>query len=105
MAELRKLNVRARQTSAARRRSIRSASRPAPSRWKTERAARSSSLLESRPLTLEISKEAFYAQIELGEQQAYELTKAVMATNSLTCDTQEGMCAFLDKRAPTWTGE
>jgi enoyl-CoA hydratase/carnithine racemase len=59
----------------------------------------------SSPLTLEIGKEAFYAQIELGEHQAYELTKAVMTKNSLTCDAQEGMCAFVEKRAPTWMGK
>jgi 1,4-dihydroxy-2-naphthoyl-CoA synthase len=27
-----------------------------------------------------------------------------MATNAVTCDAQEGMQAFLDKRPPTWQG-
>ena len=53
----------------------------------------------------EIGKEAFYAQIDLDEPRAYELTKSVMSTNSLAGDAQEGMSAFLEKRAPTWTGE
>jgi len=57
-------------------------------------------LASSSPLTLEIGKEAFYAQIELDESQAYALTKSVMVTNSVTCDAQEGMSAFLEKRAP-----
>jgi 1,4-dihydroxy-2-naphthoyl-CoA synthase len=26
----------------------------------------------------------------------------VMATNAMTCDAQEGMSAFLAKRAPVW---
>jgi enoyl-CoA hydratase/carnithine racemase len=63
-----------------------------------ERVARSS------PLTVGIGKEAFYAQIELDEHRAYDLTKAVMAMNALAGDAQEGICAFLEKRAPRWSG-
>ena len=58
----------------------------------------------SSPLTVGIGKEAFYAQVDLGEHEAYEHTKGVMARNSLAADAQEGMCAFLEKRPPTWTG-
>ena len=62
-------------------------------------------IARSSPLIVEIGKEAFYAQIDLDEPRAYELTKSVMSTNSLAGDAQEGMSAFLEKRAPTWTGE
>ena len=61
-------------------------------------------IARSSPLTVGIGKEAFYAQIELDEHRAYDLTKAVMAMNARADDAQEGMSAFLEKRAPAWRG-
>jgi enoyl-CoA hydratase/carnithine racemase len=61
-------------------------------------------IADSSPLTVGIGKEAFYAQVELDEHRAYDLTKSVMAMNSLAADAQEGICAFLEKRRPRWTG-
>ncbi len=61
-------------------------------------------IAHSSPLTVAIGKEAFHAQIELDEHRAYDLTKSVMAMNALAGDAQEGMCAFLEKRPPTWKG-
>jgi enoyl-CoA hydratase/carnithine racemase len=59
-------------------------------------------IARSSPLTVGIGKEAFYSQIELDEHRAYDLTKSVMAMNAGAGDAQEGMCAFLEKRSPTW---
>jgi enoyl-CoA hydratase/carnithine racemase len=62
-------------------------------------------IAEASPLTLQIGKQAFYRQIDLDKRQAYDLTKAVMTMNAMTGDAKEGICAFLEKRPPTWKGE
>jgi enoyl-CoA hydratase/carnithine racemase len=50
-----------------------------------------------------IGKRAFYDQLDLPLDQAYQLTGAVMVENMLNRDTAEGIAAFLDKRAPEWS--
>lgn len=59
----------------------------------------------SSPLTLRIGKQAFYRQIDLPQDDAYTAMAETMATNAVTCDAQEGMTAFLEKRPPVWRGE
>jgi len=49
-----------------------------------------------------IGKRAFYDQIALPLEDAYDLAGAVMVENMLWRDTEEGISAFLDKRAPDW---
>ena len=61
-------------------------------------------IASSSPLTLRIGKHAFYEQIDVGQGEAYRLMSQTMAENAMTCDAQEGMSAFLQKRRPTWTG-
>ncbi|MBY5781073.1 enoyl-CoA hydratase [Rhizobium leguminosarum] len=51
-------------------------------------------------LTLKIGKEAFYRQLELPVEAAYDYTVGVMVENMLTEDAQEGIGAFLGKRMP-----
>jgi enoyl-CoA hydratase/carnithine racemase len=47
-----------------------------------------------------IGKQAYYAQIEMPQPQAYDYAVEVMASTSLLPDAQEGMSAFLEKRKP-----
>ena len=52
--------------------------------------------------TLAFGKQTFYRQIDLSESSAYEYATHAIAMNCLDIDAQEGMKAFLEKRAPVW---
>ena len=56
------------------------------------------------PLTLKTGKQAFYEQLEMSLGQAYDHASAVMVENMLARDAEEGIGAFMDKRAPLWQG-
>ena len=49
-----------------------------------------------------IGKEAFYRQIELPLAKAYDYASEVMTENMMARDAEEGICAFIDKRDPSW---
>ena len=49
-----------------------------------------------------LGKSTYYAQAELPEDAAYDVTTPVMASNAANEDAQEGMTAFLEKRPPVW---
>ena len=55
----------------------------------------------SSAYTLAVGKAAFWEQIDRTEAGAYEHTQQVMAANAAATDAQEGIGAFLDKRART----
>jgi enoyl-CoA hydratase/carnithine racemase len=61
-------------------------------------------IASASPLTVGIGKRAFYRQIDLALDAAYELCEDVMSENATAEDAQEGMSAFLEKRSPTWRG-
>jgi enoyl-CoA hydratase/carnithine racemase len=67
-------------------------------------AALAGQIAAKSPLTLAIGKAAFYRQAELPLADAYAYASDVMARNMLARDAAEGIDAFLDKRAPVWTG-
>ncbi|RMA42378.1 enoyl-CoA hydratase [Rhodophyticola porphyridii] len=50
-----------------------------------------------------VGKRAFYEQLELPLNAAYEMTGAVMVENMQNNDTAEGISAFLEKRVPNWS--
>jgi enoyl-CoA hydratase/carnithine racemase len=52
--------------------------------------------------TLKMGKEAFYRQLEMPVEEAYEYASRVMAENMMALDAKEGVCAFLEKRKPVW---
>ncbi len=53
-------------------------------------------------MTLAIGKRAFYAQREMGLAEAYDYASSVMVENMMTRDAEEGIGAFIEKRAPNW---
>jgi enoyl-CoA hydratase/carnithine racemase len=62
-------------------------------------------IARSSGYTVATGKRAFYAQVDRPEGEAYDHCKVVMTENALAPDAQEGMRAFLDKRAPVWRGD
>jgi enoyl-CoA hydratase/carnithine racemase len=63
-----------------------------------------SRIAAASPVTLAIGKQAFYSQIDLDQPKAYAYAKEIMSMNSMAADAQEGISAFLGKRAACWTG-
>lgn len=55
--------------------------------------------------TLAIGKRAFYQQKEMDLAAAYNYASRVMVDNMLARDAEEGIAAFIEKRAPDWNDE
>jgi enoyl-CoA hydratase/carnithine racemase len=73
-------------------------------RLREETLALAQRIIEASPLVVGIGKQAFYAQIDLDQDKAYDYTKEVMSLNMMADDAQEGIGAFLEKRKPCWSG-
>jgi len=69
-----------------------------------ETGALATKIAAASPFVVGLGKQAFYRQLDLPQSLAYDYAKEVMSLNALAADAQEGMCAFLEKRSPTWTG-
>ncbi|MCC2108936.1 MAG: enoyl-CoA hydratase [Hyphomicrobiales bacterium] len=53
-------------------------------------------------MTVKIGKRAFYEQAEMRLGEAYDYASRVMVENLLARDADEGISAFVQKRAPSW---
>jgi len=77
-----------------------------PKQYLTQVVDKYASVIASKsPLVLKMGKAAFYNQVHMPLEQAYDYARGVMVENMMTADAAEGIGAFLDKRHPIWTGE
>jgi len=68
-------------------------------KWYTGRICSKSSM------TLKIGKQAFYNQVQMKLDEAYDYCSEVMVENMLKHDAEEGINAFIEKRYPEWRDE
>ena len=60
---------------------------------------------EASRFVVGLGKAAFYRQIDLDQAAAYDYAKHVMSRNAQEADAQEGIGAFVERRAPRWRQE
>ena len=60
------------------------------------------SIIAKPPSVIAAGKSLFYAQLELGLAAAYRIAGQAMACNMIDGIAQEGVSAFIEKRAPNW---
>jgi len=73
-----------------------------PDRLHDEVLALARKIVGSSGFVVGLGKAAFYTQIDLDQPKAYAYAKEVMSMNALAADAQEGIGAFLERRAPEW---
>ncbi|RBI84941.1 enoyl-CoA hydratase [Rhodosalinus halophilus] len=73
-----------------------------PEQLETEAEALAGTIASKLGSAVKIGKQGFYRQAEMPLEQAYDFTGAAMVENMLNSDTNEGIAAFLEKRAPDW---
>lgn len=59
-------------------------------------------IAKKSPHAVITGKQAFYQQLEMNLSDAYRYASEVMVSNLLAADAREGICAFIEKRAPEW---
>ncbi len=50
-----------------------------------------------------LGKQAYYAQVDMAQHDAYEYATDVMARGVVSADGQEGIASFVEKRRPSWS--
>jgi enoyl-CoA hydratase/carnithine racemase len=73
-----------------------------PDEERTSAIALAKKIAAKSSYVLKIGKQAFYRQAELGLADAYHYASEVMTENMMARDAEEGICAFVEKRDPTW---
>lgn len=73
-----------------------------PDRLDAEVECMAASILAKPRVALEMGKELFYRQVELGLEGAYAAAGETMACNMMEAAALEGVQAFIEKRAPRW---
>jgi enoyl-CoA hydratase/carnithine racemase len=74
----------------------------APESLQTETEALAALVASKLGAAVKIGKAAFYDQIQMPLDAAYDFAGQVMVENMLWRDTDEGIAAFLEKRKPDW---
>jgi enoyl-CoA hydratase/carnithine racemase len=73
-----------------------------PEALSNETDALAARLAKQSRAVLALGKQAFYAQIEMGFDDAYAFTERVIVDNLMMVDAEEGIAAFLARRPPVW---
>jgi enoyl-CoA hydratase/carnithine racemase len=76
----------------------------APEALDAELEALVAQMLAKPRVALALGKQLFYRQLEKGIEAAYADAEATMACNMMEPSALEGVQAFIDKRAPDWSG-
>ncbi|MBC9071593.1 enoyl-CoA hydratase [Thauera sp. CAU 1555] len=61
-------------------------------------------IVAKSPMAIQMGKQMFYKQLEMGLDAAYQMAAETMACNMMTEDAAEGIDAFIAKRKPEWRG-
>ena len=62
-------------------------------------------ICKSSKYAIYMSKQNFYAQVEMTEPQAYMFAKEMMAQQGVSVNAIEGFTAFIEKRDPVWNDD
>ena len=68
----------------------------------TETETLANQIAEASRFVLSIGKQAFYAQVDQSDSDAMDFAKQTMIMSLAAEDAQEGIMAFMEKRAPVW---